>query len=763
MERNIKELVQRMTLEEKAGMCSGLDFWHLKGVERLGIPSIMVTDGPHGLRKQDGSADHLGLTSSVPATCFPSAAGLASSWDKELARQVGVALGEECQAEDVAVLLGPGVNIKRSPLGGRNFEYFSEDPLLSTQMATGHIQGVQSQGVGTSLKHFAVNNQEERRMSTDAVVDERTLHEIYLASFEGAVKDGQPWTVMCSYNKVNGTYAGENEWLLTDILKDEWGHEGLVVSDWGAVNERADALAAGLELEMPTSGGIGERKVIDAVESGQLPLDKLDRAVERLLTLIFNAVDQKQDGATYNKDEHHQLARKVAAESMVLLKNEEGILPLGREGDVAIIGAFARKPRFQGGGSSHINPTKVDDIVEEMTQVAGESVTFSYAPGYRIEADDVDETLMHEAVQAAQSADTAVVFVGLPDRYESEGYDRAHLRLPDNHIRLIEEIAKVQSRVVVVLSNGSPVEMPWLPQVQAVLEAYLGGQAVGGAIADLLYGEVNPSGKLAETFPAKLSHNPSYLNFPGEGDRVDYREGIFVGYRYYDKKELEPLFPFGYGLSYTTFEYADLKVDRTELTDQDEVNVQVRVTNTGDRAGKEIVQLYVSDVESTVIRPVRELKGFAKVALEPGESKVVSFTLNKRSFAYYNVDMKDWHVETGEFEIQVGSSSRDIHVHTRVNVESTATFLPTYTRNSTLGDIQRDPAHKQLLDQALQQFQEASGFGGDDAGDHADMMDAMMKYMPLRALVAFSGGAMTEEAMNELLEQLNNKDHGIRG
>ncbi|MGG4402212.1 glycoside hydrolase family 3 C-terminal domain-containing protein [Paenibacillus amylolyticus] len=763
MERNIKELVQRMTLEEKAGMCSGLDFWHLKGVERLGIPSIMVTDGPHGLRKQDGSADHLGLTSSVPATCFPSAAGLASSWDKELARQVGVALGEECQAEDVAVLLGPGVNIKRSPLGGRNFEYFSEDPLLSTQMATGHIQGVQSQGVGTSLKHFAVNNQEERRMSIDAVVDERTLREIYLASFEGAVKDGQPWTVMCSYNKVNGTYAGENEWLLTDILKDEWGHEGLVVSDWGAVNERADALAAGLELEMPTSGGIGERKVIDAVESGQLPLDKLDRAVERLLTLIFNAVDQKQDGATYNKDEHHQLARKVAAESMVLLKNEEGILPLGREGDVAIIGAFARKPRFQGGGSSHINPTKVDDIVEEMTQVAGEGVTFSYAPGYRIEADDVDETLRHEAVQIAQSADTAVVFVGLPDRYESEGYDRAHLRLPDNHIRLIEEIAKVQSRVVVVLSNGSPVEMPWLPQVQAVLEAYLGGQAVGGAIADLLYGEVNPSGKLAETFPAKLSHNPSYLNFPGEGDRVDYREGIFVGYRYYDKKELEPLFPFGYGLSYTTFEYADLKVDRTELTDQDELNVQVRITNTGDRAGKEIVQLYVSDVESTVIRPVRELKGFAKVALEPGESKVVSFTLNKRSFAYYNVDMKDWHVETGEFEIQVGSSSRDIHVHTRVNVESTATFLPTYTRNSTLGDIQRDPAHKQLLDQALQQFQEASGFGGDDAGDHADMMDAMMKYMPLRALVAFSGGAMTEEAMNELLEQLNNKDHGIRG
>lgn len=762
MERNIKELVQRMTLEEKAGMCSGLDFWHLKGVERLGIPSIMVTDGPHGLRKQDSSADHLGLTASVPATCFPSAAGLASSWDTELARQVGVALGEECQAEDVAVLLGPGVNIKRSPLGGRNFEYFSEDPLLSTRMAAGHIKGVQSQGVGTSLKHFAVNNQEERRMSIDAVVDERTLREIYLASFEGAVKDAQPWTVMNSYNKVNGTYAGENEWLLTDILKDEWGHEGIVVSDWGAVNERADALAAGMELEMPASGGIGERKVIDAVEKGELSLEKLDRAVERLLTLIFKAVDHKQENATYDKEEHHQLARKVASESMVLLKNEESILPLQREGSVALIGAFARKPRFQGGGSSHINPTQVDDIVDEMTRVAGDEVKITYAPGYRIEADDVDESLMADAIQTAQAADTAIVFVGLPDRYESEGYDRSHLRLPDNHIRLIEEVAKVQPRVIVVLSNGSPVEMPWLPKVQAVLEAYLGGQAVGGAIADLLYGEVNPSGKLAETFPAKLSHNPSYLNFPGEGDRVDYREGIFVGYRYYDTKQIDPLFPFGYGLSYTTFEYADLTVNRTELTDQDEVQVSVRVTNTGDRAGKEIVQLYIHDVESTVIRPARELKAFAKIQLEPGQSEVIGFTLDKRSFAYYNVDMKDWHVETGEFEIQVGSSSRDIHLQTRVTVESTATFIPTYTRNSTLGDIQRDPANKKLLEQALKQFQEASGFGGDDAGDHADMMDAMMKYMPLRALVAFSGGAMSEEDMNELLEKLNNKDHGIR-
>ncbi|AFC28614.1 BglB [Paenibacillus mucilaginosus 3016] len=755
MQRDIQELISQMTLEEKAGMCSGLDFWHLKGVERLGIPSVMVTDGPHGLRKQKASADHLGLFDSVPATCFPSAAGLACSWDRELIRRVGVALGEECQAENVAVLLGPGANIKRSPLCGRNFEYFSEDPYLSSEMAASHIAGVQSQGVGTSLKHFAVNNQEHRRMSVDAVVDERTLREIYLASFEGAVKQSQPWTVMSSYNRVNGTYASENEFLLTDILKNEWGHEGFVVSDWGAVDERADALAAGLELEMPASGGVGERKVVEAVQSGRLSMEALDRAVERLLTIIFRAVDHRKPGAAYDPAEHHRLAREVARESMVLLKNERSLLPLSRGSHLAVIGAFADKPRYQGGGSSHIVPTQLDQPVEEIRKLADASGVVTYAQGYRLESDTADEALTEEAKRAAAAADTAVIFAGLPDRYESEGYDRTHLSLPANQIRLIEEVAAVQPKVVVVLLNGSPVEMPWIGSAQAVLEGYLGGQAVGGAVADLLYGEANPCGKLAETFPEQLSDNPSYLFFPGEGDRVEYREGIFVGYRYYDTKNVKPLFPFGYGLSYTTFEYTSLTLDKKQIQDTESVTVRVTVKNTGAAAGKEIVQLYVKDAESTVIRPAKELKGFAKVFLQPGEERTVSFVLDKRAFAYYNVDLKDWHVETGEFHILAGSSSQHIVLQDSVVVESTAALRKTYTRNTTLGDLLQDAAAREKAQGLLQAFQEASGFAAGPEDDHADMMAAMMKYMPLRALVGFSQGALTEQTLEDLLKELN--------
>ncbi|WP_426452134.1 beta-glucosidase family protein [Paenibacillus sp. S-38] len=755
MQRNIQELISQMTLEEKAGLCSGLDFWHLKGVERLGIPSVMVTDGPHGLRKQKASADHLGLLDSVPATCFPSAAGLACSWDRELIRRVGVALGEECQAENVAVLLGPGANIKRSPLCGRNFEYFSEDPYLSSEMAASHIAGVQSQGVGTSLKHFAVNNQEHRRMSVDAVVDERTLREIYLASFEGAVKQSQPWTVMSSYNRVNGTYASENEFLLTDILKNEWGHEGFVVSDWGAVDERADALAAGLELEMPASGGAGERKVIEAVKSGRLTEAALDRAVERLLTIIFRAVDHRRPDAAYDPAEHHRLAREVARESMVLLKNDNGILPLSRGSHLAVIGAFAEKPRYQGGGSSHIVPTQLDQPVEEIRKLADASAVVTYAQGYRLESDTDDEALMEEAKRAAAEADTAVIFAGLPDRYESEGYDRTHLSLPANQIRLIEEVAAVQPKVVVVLLNGSPVEMPWIGSAQAVLEGYLGGQAVGGAVADLLYGEANPCGKLAETFPQQLSDNPSYLFFPGEGDRVEYREGIFVGYRYYDTKNVKPLFPFGYGLSYTKFEYTGLALDKKRIKDTEQVTVRVKVKNTGAAAGKEIVQLYVKDAQSTVIRPAKELKGYAKVSLQPGEEQTVTFELDKRSFAYYNVELQDWHVETGEFLVLAGSSSQHIALQDSVVVESTIPLRKTYTRNTTLGDLLQDAAAWDKAQGLLQAFQAASGFTAGPEDDHADMMAAMMKYMPLRALVGFSQGALTEQMLEDLLKELN--------
>ncbi|WP_424766383.1 glycoside hydrolase family 3 C-terminal domain-containing protein [Paenibacillus sp. sgz302251] len=758
MTRDLKQIIAELTLEEKAGLCSGLNFWHTKGVERLGIPSVMVTDGPHGLRKQSGSSDHLGLLDSVPATCFPSAAGLACSWDVELVGQVGVALGEECQAEDVAVLLGPGANIKRSPLCGRNFEYFSEDPYLSSEMAASHINGVQSQGIGTSLKHFAVNNQEHRRMTTNAVVDERTLREIYLASFEGAVIKAQPWTVMSAYNQVNGAYASENTRLLTEILKKEWGHEGFVVSDWGAVNERVAGLAAGLELEMPSSNGAGDRKIVEAVRSGALSEDTLNNAVERILTVVFKAVDNKKENAVYDAEAHHQLAARVAVESMVLLKNEDAILPLQKSGSIAVIGAFANKPRYQGGGSSHIKPTRLDHTYAEITRAAGPGAKVAYAQGYKLENDDIDEALLQEAKAHAAEADVAVLFIGLPDRYESEGYDRQHLNIPDNQRALIDAVAEVQSNVVIVLSNGAPIVMPWLDKAKAVLEGYLGGQAVGGAIAALLFGDANPSGKLAETFPLKLSDNPSFLNFPGEGDKVEYKEGVFVGYRYYDTKEIEPLFPFGYGLSYTSFAYSNLTVSRTELTDQDTVTVSVDVTNTGSRAGKEIVQLYVKDVVSSVIRPSKELKGFAKLELQPGETKTATFELGKRAFAYYNVDLQDWHVETGLFEILVGASSRDIAASAAVNVLSTVTVRHPVTLNTTFGDLLSDPQRAEIANEMLQQFAGGGGLMDSLSEDAPEMMSAMLNYMPLRALAMFSQGAVSEEMLMGLIERMNAVD-----
>lgn len=756
MKKDIKKLISQMTIKEKASLCSGADFWHTKGIERLGIPSVMVTDGPHGLRKQQEGADHLGIQNSVPATCFPSAAGLASTWNKELIEKVGIALGEECQAEDVAILLGPGANIKRSPLCGRNFEYFSEDPFLSSEMAASHIDGVQSQGIGTSLKHFAANNQEHRRMSTDAVIDERTLREIYLASFEKAVKHSQPWTVMCSYNKVNGEYASENNYLLNDILRTEWGFDGFVVSDWGAVNERVEALATGLELEMPASYGIGEDKIIKAIENGYLDIEVLDRAVERLLKVIFKATENKKKNAVYSIDSHHQLAREAARESMVLLKNADNILPLKKEGTVAIIGEFAKSPRYQGGGSSHIHPTKLDNILEEVENVSGENMTILYAQGYHLDNDVSDEKMLNEAKEVAKKADKAVLFVGLPDRYESEGYDRKHLRMPENHIQLIEEVAKVQSNVIVVLSNGAPIEMPWINKTKGLLEAYLGGQASGGAIADLLFGIANPSGKLAETFPKSLSDNPSYLNFPGEGDKVEYKEGVFVGYRYYDTKNIEPLFPFGYGLSYTNFEYSSLSIDKKEIKDTETLSVRLKVRNTGNVAGKEIVQLYVKDTVSTVNRPEKELKGFVKVMLQPGEEKSVTFHLDKRSFAYYNTELKDWHVETGKFAILIGKSSRDIVLQDSVHVHSSVTLRAKVHRNTLVGDLLDDPILAPVAKNLLEKVSESNpltSLSEDD--DSSEMVAAMMKYMPLRTLVNFSQGAFTEKMLSEIIDQLN--------
>ncbi len=749
MEQDIKKLISQMTLEEKASLCSGKDAWHTKSIERLGIPSIRMSDGPHGLRKADELFDK-----SIPATCFPTAVTLASSWDRELLERVGKAIGEECQAENVQILLGPGVNIKRSPLCGRNFEYYSEDPFLSSEMAKHFIKGVQSEGVGTSIKHFAANNQEHRRLTVDAIVDERTLREIYLASFEKAVKEAKPWTVMCSYNKVNGTYASENEFLLTQILRNEWGFEGFVVSDWGAVNDRVLGLSAGLDLQMPYDGGHGDKKIIEAVRSGKLPEEILDRAVERILKIVFRAIENKKEKATYDKEAHHKLAREVARECFVLLKNEDNILPLKKEGTIALIGAFAKKPRFQGGGSSHVNPTRVDDAVEEITKIVEGKANILYSEGYNLDSDIPDEKLIEEAKEVAKRANVVVIFAGLPERYESEGYDRPHMKMPESHNKLIEEIAQINHNLVVVLSNGSPIEMPWIEKPKAILETYLGGQAWGGAVADVLFGVANPSGKLAETFPKKLSDNPSYLFFPGEKDRAEYREGIFVGYRYYDKKEMEVLFPFGYGLSYTTFEYSDLKLDKKELTDQEILKVKIKVKNTGKVKGKEIVQLYVRDIKSSVIRPEKELKGFVKVELEPGEEKEVEFELDKRAFAYFNMDIKDWYVETGEFEILIGKSSRDIVLKDTIYVKSTVEIKRKYHKNSTIGDIIEDPYAEEIFKPVIQQIIEKSPLK-DAPGDLYQMFVNMMKYMPLRGLLSFGGEQITEEMLDELIRKLN--------
>ena len=559
--KDIKNLISQMTLEEKASLCSGVNFWYLKGIERLEIPSIMVTDGPHGLRKQAGDADHVGLNESVPATCFPTASALAATWNRDLIFQVGEALGEECRQEKIGVILGPGVNIKRSPLCGRNFEYFSEDPYLTGEMAKSHINGVQSQGIGTSLKHYAVNNQEYRRMTIDAIVDERALREIYLAGYEIAVKEAQPWTVMCAYNKINGTYASDHKKLMRDILKDEWGHEGLVVTDWGAMNERPIALAAGTELEMPGTSNGNDQQIVDAVQSGQLDEAIVDQSVERILTMIFKAEETLAEDYAYDPKAHHALARQVAGEGVVLLKNDDSVLPLQANAKVALIGRFAKTPRYQGAGSSQMNPTQLDNLHDEIVKLVGDE-NLTYAPGYTEKGDQADDALIQEAIDIAKDADVVLICAGLTDLYETEGLDRDHMKMPAGHDALIEAVAAAHSKVVVVLSNGSPVEMPWVNGVSGILEGYLGGQAGAGGVADILFGKVNPSGKLAETFPIKLEDNPSHHYFPGGPVTVEYRESIYVGYRYYDTVEQGVLFPFGYGLSYTTFEYSDLQLSR---------------------------------------------------------------------------------------------------------------------------------------------------------------------------------------------------------
>lgn len=754
---HLQSIISQMSLEEKASLCIGASPWTSTPIQRLGVPELIVTDGPHGVRREVDI--HAMGAGSLPATCFPTASCLASTWDVELIHQLGEALAEECIALHVDVLLGPGVNMKRSPLGGRNFEYFSEDPFLAGELAASYIKGMQGKGVGVSLKHFAANNQEYQRFSIDAAVDERTLREIYLPAFEKAVKNAQPWTVMCSYNKLNGTFASENHDLLTGILKNEWGFEGLVVSDWGAVRNRVAALKAGLDWEMPGPQERRVKAVVDAVRSGELPEALLDEAVRRILRIVFKAQETPK-GGSFAVDAHHALAHKIAAEGMVLLKNN-GLLPLKPAQHIAVIGHAAEKAHFQGGGSSHINPTQVAVPFKEFQARAG-NAELTYAEGYPTD-NSFRQELIDQAVSLAKTAEVAILTIGLPTFKESEGYDRADLDLTDQQIALIKAVSAAQPNTVVVLNNGAPLVMgAWIDGVAAVLEAWMMGQAGGAAIADILFGRVNPCGKLAETFPLRLADTPATINWPGEAGQVRYGEGLFIGYRYYDKKELPVQFPFGYGLSYTTFAYSNPTVSAATFKDVDGLTVTVDVTNTGHMAGKETVQVYVHDHQSGLVRPPKELKGFAKVELQPGETKTVSIPLDFRAFAFYHPEYKQWITESGEFYILIGASSADIRHVLRVSLESTLELPCILDVESTIREWLADPRGQAVFGAIFAQFEAYSRqvFGAVAGGEGnlgLDMMD-MLADMPVVSALSFVQRALpmpAEDLVADMLKQVH--------
>ena len=769
MAKDIKSIISKMTLEEKAALCTGASNWSTTPVERLGIPEMIVSDGPHGVRRV---ADVRSMgQKSLPATCFPTASCTASTWDVDLIKQMGIALAEECIALNVDVLLGPGVNMKRSPLNGRNFEYFSEDPFLAGELAANFINGIQSKGVGTSLKHYAANNQEFQRFSISAEIDERTLREIYLPAFEKAVKQAQPWTVMCSYNKVNGTFASEHHQLLTEILKEEWGFEGLVVSDWGAVRNRVSALKAGLDWEMPGPQDLRVKAVVEAVRSGDLSESTLDESVRRILRIVFKAKETAKGNDTFDVDAHHELASKIATEGVVLLKND-GLLPLKDHQHIAVIGRSAETAHFQGGGSSHINPTRVAMPYKEL-QARAENAELTYAEGYPTD-NSFQQGMIDDAVKLAQSADVALLYIALPTFKESEGYDRHDLDLTLQQIALIKAVSKAQPKTVVVLNNGAPVAMSeWIDDVSAVLEGWMMGQAGGAALADILFGRVNPSGKLAETFPLKLTDTPSHINWPGGAGKVHYGEGIFIGYRYYDAKEIPVLFPFGHGLSYTTFEYSNAKVSSNNFKDVDGLTISVDVKNTGKLAGKETVQVYVHDQKSDLIRPVKELKGFAKVELQPGETKTVSIHLDFRAFAYYHPEHKQWITEDGGFDILIGASSADIRSRLTTTLQSTLDLPCILDIESTLREWMADRRGRQVLGSLYEQiesqvrrlFAGENRYGNTKSGEQVteqtvmgmDIMD-MMVDMPVVSVLMFQKESLTmpaEEMVAGLLRQVH--------
>lgn len=793
------EIVNKMTLEQKANFVSGYDYWHLEECKELGLPKIMVTDGPHGLRKQNPNPEKntVGLGNSFPSTCFPPAATSSCSWDMDLLRQEGEAMAEECLKEEVSVILGPGTNIKRSPVCGRNFEYFSEDPYLAGKCSASIVNGTQSKGIGTSLKHFAANSQEAFRMVINEVIDERAMRELYLTAFEICVKEAQPWTIMNSYNRINGVYASENGYLQQDIARGEWGFEGLFVTDWGSSVDRVPGLKNGTDLEMPSSGTLNTEKIIAAVKSGELDEEILNERVDKVVELIMKSKPALEQKHTCDMDKHHEIAQKVAEGSMVLLKNEDNILPLKAKQKVAIIGEMAKAPRFQGAGSSVINPTRIDNAFDELKKQ--NVLNLAYARGYEKSKDVIDEKLVSNAVELAKKADVAVVFVGLTEEFEGEGYDRENIEMPKSHNNLVKEVVKANPNTVVVLAGGSVVHMPWLNDVKGLLNSGLGGQASGAAVANILTGVVNPSGKTSETYPVNFSQNPTFGNFPGGPVTSEHRESVYIGYRYYDKAKKEVAFPFGYGLSYTTFEYSDIKLSADKIKDTDTVTVTAKIKNTGSVDGAEVVQVYVEDKESTIFRPIRELRAFDKVFLKAGEEKEVSFELSKRAFAFYNVNAKDWTVESGDFDIHIASSSRDLRLTATVYVESTSDAeIPNYVETAPayyLADINnmKDDQFAAIYGQELPNSEidltkkidiycclndarhtkwggricklvEAvmSKAGSAENGD-GKMLAAMATQIPIRNFIAMSTGVFTPKMAEGLLMMLNDDESTGKG
>lgn len=784
-----KDLISQMTLKEKASLCSGKDFWHLKSIERLGLPEIMVCDGPHGLRKQNAENKKVGIGNSYPATCFPTAVTTACSWDRDLIYKMGQALAEECLQHGVSVLLGPGVNMKRSPLCGRNFEYFSEDPELAGEMGAAFIAGVQSKGIGTSLKHFAGNSQEMKRMTSNSIIDERALREIYLRAFEKAVKKSQPWTVMNAYNLLNGTYCSENDWLQNKVLRDEWGFKGAVVSDWGAVNDRVAGLNAGNDLEMPSSGGVNDAKIVEAVKCGVIDETTLNERVDKLIDIILKGAANKKPGYKFDVKAHNLLSRQIAEQSMVLLKNDGNILPLKRvEGEyVAVIGAFADNPRYQGAGSSIINPTMIDSGRRAFNN---SPISVKFADGYdRSGKRKNEDAYITEACNLAKNASKAVVFIGLTDDYESEGFDRSTMKLPDGHNRLVEAVSRVNDNVIVVLEGGSPVEMPWADDVKAILNAYLGGQSVAPAIVDVLTGKANPCGKLAETYPVCLKDTPTSFRYPDSKEDVQYRESIFIGYRYYDKVERNVRFPFGFGLSYTSFEYSDIKLKKKNLTKGEGAKVTFTIKNTGDVAGSEIAQVYVAKPESKIFRAPKELKGFVKIHLDPGEEKKVTVELDDRAFAFWNTATEDWCVESGEYKILVGASSRDIRLEAAAKMKSEDDETIVDLRESAGVYFDGDPARAreddfkviyggefklapEITSDSLNNSIERSKDKGlakfiyntvdlamkPKGGVGSSMITNTIMQTPIRNYVSMSNGLFTEDMADGLLKVFEGKD-----